>query len=82
MFRKIAIVFLCLMLLVTGSLAAELTLGDVNNFLNTSAKLGEGSKANQVAVIPFAHIDGPKAEDLFYAFVLFTYVARNYINYQ
>lgn len=82
MFRKIAIVFLCLMLLVTGSLAAELTLGDVNNFLNTSAKLGEGSKANQVAVIPFAHIDGPKAEDLFYAFVPFKYVARNYIKYQ
>ena len=82
MFRKIAIVFLCLMLLVTGSLAAELTLGEVNNFLNTSAKLGEGSKANQVAVIPFAHIDGPKAEDLFYAFVPFKYVARNYIKYQ
>ena len=51
--------------------AADMSLGDVNAFLNESAKLGEGSKGNQVAVIPFNHIDGPQAEDLFYAFVPF-----------
>ena len=44
-----------------------MSLGEVNDFLNNSAKLGEGSKANQVAVIPFSHIDGPKDEDLFSA---------------
>ena len=64
------------------AVADELSLGEVNSFLNGSAKLGEGSKANQVAVIPFNHIDGPKEEDLFYAFVPFKYVARNYIKYQ
>ncbi|MFB0919104.1 MAG: hypothetical protein QMB63_08575, partial [Clostridiaceae bacterium] len=29
----------------------------LNAFLNTSADLGEGSKANPVAVIPIDHID-------------------------
>ncbi len=59
-----------------------ITLSDVNRFLNESAGLGEGSKANPVAVIPFAHIDGPKNEDDFYAFVNFKFRARNYIKYQ
>lgn len=54
----------------------------VNKFLNESAGLGEGSKANPVAVIPINHIDGPGNEDLFYAFVNFKYVARDYIKYQ
>ncbi len=54
----------------------------VNKFLNESAALGEGSKANPVAVIPINHIDGPGGEDLFYAFVNFKYVARDYIKYQ
>ncbi len=62
--------------------AKAITLEEVNEFLNTSAKLGEGSKANPVAVIPYNHIDGPKEEDTFYAFVPFKYVARNYIKYQ
>ena len=73
---------LAAMLLFSTAYASELSLGEVNAYLNTSAKLGEGSKANQVAVIPFSHIDGPKNEDLFYAFVPFKYVARNYIKYQ
>jgi rhodanese-related sulfurtransferase len=59
-----------------------LTLEKINEFLNTSAALGEGSKANPVAVIPFNHIDGPREEDTFYGFVTFKYVARNYIKYQ
>ena len=81
--RKIILaVFLCLLLLCVSAAADELSLGDVNAFLNGTAKLGEGSKANQVAVIPFSHIDGPQEEDLFYAFVPFKYVARSYIKYQ
>ena len=59
-----------------------ITLDDVNRFLNESAKLGEGSKANPVAIIPINHIDGPQDEDLFYGFVSFKYEARNYIKYQ
>ena len=83
MFKKFAALFLCLLLLMPLCASADdLSLGDVNNFLNTTAKVGPGSKANQIAVIPFSHIDGPKDEDLFYAFVPFKYVARNYIKYQ
>ena len=69
MFKKIFFCFAFTALFVSAACAAELSLSDVNNFLNTSAKLGEGSKANPVAIIPFNHIDGPKEEDLFYAFV-------------
>ena len=85
MFKRFLAWTLCLilaLLMAPTALAADLSLGEVNDFLNTSAKLGEGSKANQVAVIPFDHIDGPKEEDLFYAFVPFKYVARSYIKYQ
>ena len=60
----------------------EITLEDVNRFLNESAKLGEGSKANPVAIIPINHIDGPQEEDLFYGFVSFKYPTRGYIKYQ
>ena len=77
--------FMCMLLVfvfAAVSSADELSLSDVNHFLNTSTKIGEGTKANQVAVIPFNHIDGPKEEDLFYAFVPFKYVARNYVKYQ
>ena len=82
MYKKIFACLLLVVMLVTCAGADELSLGEVNKFLNTSAKLGEGSKGNQVAVIPVNHIDGPKQEDLFYAFVPFKYVARNYIKYQ
>ncbi len=82
MFKRMLACLICLMLLVPTALAAEISLGDVNDFLNGTAKLGEGSKANAVAVIPFNHIDGPQEEDLFYAFVPFKYVARSYIKYQ
>jgi len=83
MFKKAAALLLCLLLAISVAVQAEeLSLGDVNDFLNSSAKLGEGSKANQVAVIPFNHIDGPQEEDLFYAFVPFKYVARSYVKYQ
>jgi len=60
----------------------ELTLEDINGFLNESADLGAGTIANTVAVIPINHIDGPRNESNFYAFVQFKYVARDYIKYQ
>lgn len=65
-----------------SSEAMDITLEDVNRFLNESAGLGEGSPANAVAVIPYTHIDGPRNEETFYAFVTFQYKARNYIKYQ
>lgn len=84
MFKRLLSLLLCVAMLATVPMAfaTTLSLGDVNEFLNHSAKLGEGSKANPVAVIPMNHIDGPQEEDLFYAFVPFKYKARNYIKYQ
>ena len=82
MLRKVLTCMLLVAVSVAAASAADLSLSEVNNFLNTSARIGEGTKANQVAVIPFNHIDGPKEEDLFYAFVPFKYVARNYVKYQ
>lgn len=60
----------------------EITLDSINEYLNTSADMGEGSTANVVAVIPISHINGPREETDFYAFVNFKYKARNYIKYQ
>lgn len=60
----------------------SLTLDQINDYLNNSADMGEGSIANVVAVIPINHIDGPLNESSFYAFVNFRYVARDYIKYQ
>ncbi len=60
----------------------EITLENVNEFLNNSADMGSGSIANVVAVIPINHVDGPRNESAFYAFVNFKYVARDYIKYQ
>ncbi len=60
----------------------EITIDQVNSFLNESAGLGSDGIANVVSVIPHAHIDGPKNETPFYAFVNFKYRARDYIKYQ
>ncbi|ABR50775.1 hypothetical protein Amet_4707 [Alkaliphilus metalliredigens QYMF] len=60
----------------------DVTLEMVNEFLNQSGDLGPGSIANPVAVIPFAHIDGPQNESDFYAFVNFEYQSRDYVKYQ
>jgi predicted small lipoprotein YifL len=62
--------------------AEPIGLDDVNAFLNESAGLGPDGIANVVAVIPHAHIDGPKNETPFYAFVTWRYRARDYIKYQ
>ena len=62
----------------------EITLESVNEFLNNSAGLGsgDGKIGNVVAVVPIDHIDGPRNETEFYAFVNYKYKARNYIKYQ
>lgn len=61
---------------------SELSLEQINEFLNSSADLGPGSIANTVAIVPIDHIDGPRNESSFYAFVHYKYVARDYIKYQ
>ena len=62
--------------------ACEMNLDAINEWLNTSADLGEGTMGNAVAVIPINHVNGPREETQFYAFVNFKYRARNYIKYQ
>lgn len=64
------------------TVSSELNLESINEFLNTSVDMGPGSIANQLAVIPFDHIDGPRNESEFYALVNYKYVARDYIKYQ
>lgn len=61
---------------------SALDLGEINRYLNEETDLGEGSKANPVAVIPIQHVDGPLDESDFVAFVNFKYVARDFIKYQ
>jgi len=81
--KKIILPILSLLLVFTMVFSAmAITLDEVNDFLNNSAGLGEGSKANPVAIIPIHHIDGPQNEDLFYGFVSFKYQARGYMKYQ
>ncbi len=60
----------------------DITLEDVNEFLNTSADLGPGTVVNPVAVIPMKHIDGPKNNIDVYAFVNFQYEGRDFVKYQ
>lgn len=59
-----------------------ITLESINKYLNESADMGQGSVANVVAVIPIKHINGPREEHDFYAFVNFKYKARNFVKYQ
>jgi uncharacterized protein with FMN-binding domain len=61
---------------------STLSLDSINEFLNTSADLGEGTVANAVAIIPINHVNGPREERDFYAFVNYKYSARKYIKYQ
>ena len=65
-----------------GKGAGTLTLESLNEFLNSSADMGAGTVANAVTLIPVKHINGPKEEHNFYAFVNFKYKARNFIKYQ
>ena len=61
---------------------SAIDLAAINEYLNEQTDLGEGSKANPVAVIPIQHVDGPLDESDFVAFVNFKYVARDFIKYQ
>ena len=61
---------------------STLSLDSINEFLNTSADMGEGTVANAVALIPINHVNGPRDEHDFYAFVYYKYAARKYIKYQ
>ncbi|HHU12998.1 MAG TPA: hypothetical protein GXZ64_07190, partial [Clostridiaceae bacterium] len=56
---------------------SAIDLAAINEYLNEQTDLGEGSKANPVAVIPIQHVDGPLDESDFVAFVNFKYVARD-----
>jgi hypothetical protein len=60
----------------------ELTLEMINEWLNTSADIGPGTISNAVAIVPISHIDGPRRESDFYAFINFKYKARDFIKYQ
>lgn len=63
----------------------NLDLDSINEWLNTSADLGEGTMGNAVAIIPISHINGPREETDFYAFVNFKYRSegiKSYIKYQ
>lgn len=62
--------------------SGKMSLETINQFLNESADMGPGTIANAVALIPISHINGPREEHNFYAFVNFKYVARDYIKYQ
>lgn len=67
---------------VSCSDGSKLSLEQINDFLNSSADMGDGSIANKVAIVPIDHIDGPRNESKFYAFVNYRYKARDYIKYQ
>lgn len=60
----------------------DITLDQINEFLNTSADLGPGTVVNPVAILPMKHIDGPKNNIDVYAFVNFEYEARDFVKYQ
>ena len=66
----------------SGCSIESMDLDMINEYLNTSADLGEGTIGNAVAIIPIDHVNGPREESKFYAFVNFKYEARNYIKYQ
>ena len=68
-----------------ASSGCDLNLDSINEWLNTSADLGEGTMGNAVAIIPISHINGPREETDFYAFVNFKYRSegiKSYIKYQ
>lgn len=62
--------------------SGELDLAAINEYLNTNADMGPGTVANAVAIIPINHINGPRDEHQFYAFVNYKYVSRAFIRYQ
>lgn len=89
-FKILASVITCFVLAVsfTGckkddSGCGNLTLEELNAMLNDSENM-DMHKANAVAVVPFDHVNGPKAEWDFYALINFVYRDRaaGYVKYQ
>lgn len=77
------IIVMMLTVTVSASTVQTMTGTDaINQYLNEDTDLGEGSKANPVAVIPIQHVDGPLDESDFVAFVNFKYLARDFVKYQ
>lgn len=61
----------------------ELNLDAINEYLATDPNWATMNKmGNKMTLIPFTHINGPKAEWNFFAFVNFEYNARFYYKYQ
>lgn len=66
-----------------GACGGNLDLDAINNYLLTDPTWGNmNSNGNKMTLIPFTHINGPKAEWNFFAFVNFEYNARFYYKYQ
>lgn len=59
----------------------DVTLQDIIDALNDNEEMNM-KLANAVAVIPFVHINGPRNEWNFYAFVNFQYPESRYVKYQ
>lgn len=89
-FKKFAAIFILMAMVFSMSTVAaapaevkiQVGFDEINQFLNEELDLGEGSKANPVAIIPIQHVDGPLDESDFAAFVKFKYVARDFVKYQ
>ena len=61
----------------------ELNLDVINQYIKDDPHWADlNAMGNKMALIPFTHINGPKAEWNFFAFVNFQYNARRYYKYQ
>ncbi len=66
-----------------GSCGGDLNLDAINEYLlNDPTWANMNNNGNKMTLIPFTHINGPKAEWQFFAFVNFEYNARFYYKYQ
>ena len=66
-----------------GVCGGSLDLDAINDYLlNDPNWKNMNSNGNKMTLIPFTHINGPKAEWNFFAFVNFEYNARRYFKYQ
>lgn len=66
-----------------GVCGGSLDLDAINDYLlNDPNWTNMNSNGNKMTLIPFTHINGPKAEWNFFAFVNFEYNARRYFKYQ
>lgn len=67
----------------TGSCGGNLNLDAINEYFKTDPEWANlNANGNKVTLIPFTHINGPKAEWNFFAIVNFEYDATFYYKYQ